>query len=208
MDDKYCYKGTDVLINKFNIRDQEQLDKFERELTRFNLVKIEADPVKGEFNIKHLQKIHAAIFKDIYPFAGEFRTVDISKNFFTFASSSYIVPEANKLFKELKSDKFLVGSSLEHFSDRAAYYMAELNVLHPFREGNGRTQREFIRTLAYNSGYLIDWSRVDINVLLEASKNSVIDTRELTKAISNTIYNDSPIKELIKSLTFDRSIER
>lgn len=207
-DKKYCYPGTDVLVNKFGIKDQELLKTCEQELTRFNLVKLEERPLKGNFDLKHLQRIHNAIFKDIYPFAGQLRTVDISKGYFTFASYPYIKNEADKLFKHLKNEKLLIGIDIDEFSKRAAHYMAEINVLHPFREGNGRTQREFIRSLALNSGFKLNWYSVNKDSLLKASIVSVYDTKELADIIKDSIENKEPIRKLIRSLSPERSLER
>lgn len=207
-DNIYCYPGTDVLVNKFGICDKELLETYERELTRFNLVKLEEKPLKGNFDLKHLQRIHNAIFKDIYLFAGQLRTVDISKGYFIFASYSYIKSEADRLFKQLKNEKLLVGTDIDTFSKRAAYYMAEINVLHPFREGNGRTQREFIRSLAMNSGFKLNWYLIDKDSLLKASIKSIYDTKELADIIKGSIENNEPIKKLIRSLAPERSLER
>lgn len=137
----------------------------------------------ASFDLVQLQDIHRFIFQDVYPFAGQIREENISKDFFSFASTQYILSYANELFKQLHQENGLVGLDIESFSERAAHYMAEINVLHPFREGNGRTQREFMRQLAQHAGYDLEWSRVDPQRLLRASIRSKTDTQDLIEVI-------------------------
>lgn len=208
MQSKYCYKGTDVLINNFNIKDQNILNKVEADLTHINIVKLEKNPIMGKFDLKHLQKIHYEIFKDIYPFAGKIREENISKGNFTFAYAQYIDSAAMDLFKQLKNDKLLKGLPYDKFCEKTAYYMSEINVLHPFREGNGRTQREFIRSLALNCGYKLDWSKISKEDMLRASISSVINTKDLEKLIGSAIDNKIPSKDLIKMFSLDFDLNR
>lgn len=184
---KYEYPGTDVLINLPGIRDAEELKRFERTVTKERLSQLEQNPIRGSFDLEHLKKIHRFIFQDVYPFAGEIRTETIAKDYFTFAPAQFIVPAANDLFRQLKQEKYLKGLPLEEFADRAAFYMAEINVLHPFREGNGRTQREFIRELSVHAGYDLDWFRVDPDQLLKASIRSKVDPKDLSDIIQHAI---------------------
>lgn len=199
----YCYPGTDVLINKLNIRDPEKLAQFEAIVTKARLAQLEKEPVEGNFDLDHLKNIHKFIFKDIYPFAGEIRRENIAKDFFRFAPYQFIEPYAKELFQQLKKEKLLKGTTIYDFSERAAFYMAEINVLHPFREGNGRTQREFIRQLAKNAGYDLDWSKVDKAKILQASIRSKVDTKDLAEIIRDCIHQDGesePAKVLLKDL--------
>ena len=75
----YCYPDSKVLINKFDIRDMDSLMERERGFTSFRLTQLEANPIKGNFDLKHLQSIHKHLFQDIYSWAGELRLVEISK---------------------------------------------------------------------------------------------------------------------------------
>ncbi|MCE0553206.1 Fic family protein [Bacillus thuringiensis] len=84
----------------------------------------------------------------------------MAKDFFSFGDARFIESGAKELFGQLKQENYLKVMSPEKFSERAAHYLAEINVLHPFREGNGRNQREFTRTLAKNADYKIEWNRV------------------------------------------------
>ncbi|MEW4242336.1 Fic family protein [Priestia megaterium] len=203
---RYCYPGTNVLINKLDIRDQETLTNVERTLTAQRQVELMLDPLKGSFDLKHLQDIHRHLFQDVYEFAGKIRTEDIAKDNFMFAPSRFIEPAAQDLFKNMQRENF-TGVPAEKVAERAAYHMAEINVLHPFREGNGRSQRELTRTFLISKGYEIDWSRVDTNRLLEASIRSVSNHKELGKVIDDCLVNRQPEKALIREFN-DRGLER
>jgi len=180
---RYCYPGTDVLINKFNIHDAKHLQSIEKIMTSLKIGELRTKPIKGQFNIDHLKEIHKYIFGDIYPFAGEFRDVSIIKGNVRFANPLYIEENAKRLFQELKNENDLVGLDKDELSQRLAYYFAEINILHVFREGNGRTQREFIREVALLSGYDIDWRKISRDEYMNASIKSVYDTKPLENLI-------------------------
>ena len=111
------------------------------------------------FGITNLKKIHLYIFQRIYPFAGKFRMENIHKDSTEFCKSQYIEENLKAIFHGLKQEEFLKSLNVEPFSQKAVYYLSELNKIHPFREGNGRTIREFIRQLAMHSGYIINFFR-------------------------------------------------
>ena len=127
------------------------------------------------------------MFEDIYPFAGKFREENIGKGEFRFASFEYIEPELDRLLNKLKEENFLKGLSKKELAKRLAYYLSELNVLHPFREGNGRTNREFIRQLALENGYILNLKNVSPEDVLNASIKSVVDTTDLEKIIDEML---------------------
>lgn len=184
----YCYDGTDVLINKFDITDQSLLDKIEADITRKNIALLNMRPITGKFDLKHLQNIHKAIFKDIYPFAGQIRSESISKGNTMFAMPQYINQCSEDLFKKLKKDNLLKEKlDVNEFSQKIAYYMSEINIIHPFREGNGRATREFIRTLGIKCGYSIQWSRITKNELITASIRSVTNPDLMEQLIRKSI---------------------
>lgn len=139
----YCYPDSDVLINKLNIHDRDKLFEVERKLTMLRLMDLLEKPITGKFDFKHLQNIHQYIFQDIYPWARKTRTVDIAKSNM-FCKVQFIETQADEIFLKLQKDDFLKQLSKEKFAKKAAYYFWEINALHPFREGNGRTQRESI----------------------------------------------------------------
>lgn len=172
-DQIYCYPNSDVLINKLNIRDSEILLEAERKLTMLRISDLIDNPIKGEFDLKHLQIIHKYIFQDIYAWAGEVRIVDIAKQNM-FCKVQYINEQASSIFESLKKENFLIGLGRDEMVNKISYYFSEINALHPFREGNGRSQREFIRELALSCNYRIDFRKADKNLMLEASKDSFL----------------------------------
>lgn len=177
----YCYKGTNVLVNKMNIKDPVALEKYETSVIGLKLMALSKKGITGKFDVSHFVSIHKFLFEDIYPFAGLFRTENIAKDYFQFAEWEYIESELARLLTELKNENFLSHLSKEKFAERLAYYWAELNVLHPFREGNGRTTREFLRQLSLKNGYILNLHKVAPQDLLNASIRSIIDTSDLEK---------------------------
>jgi cell filamentation protein len=167
-DARYCYPGSFVLKNKLNIFDKEALMVAEREITAATIIKIKDRPVRGRFDFKHLKDIHRAIFRDIYAWAGTPRTVDIAKGD-AFCLSQHIASYAEGLFAQLKSENFLAENTQAEMPERLTHYLSEINVLHPFREGNGRTQRVFIEYLAECAGFDVDFSQVTGKEMIEAS---------------------------------------
>ena len=174
----YCYKGTNVLVNKMNIKDPIALKNYETSVIGLKLSK---QGITGKFDVSHFVSIHKFLFEDIYPFAGLFRTENIAKDCFQFAEWEYIENELTRLLSELKSENFLDNLTKEKFAERLAYYWAELNVLHPFREGNGRTTREFLRQLSLKNGYILNLHKISPQKLFNASIKSIIDTADLEK---------------------------
>lgn len=179
----YCYPGTNILVNKLNIKDKNTLQKFEAKITAAKLLALRQKGIIGNFDAKHLNQIHTYLFEDIYPFAGKYRNENIAKGIFRFAEWEYIEPELNRLLNGLKKENYLAGLSKEALSERLAYYLSELNVLHPYREGNGRTIREFLRELALKNGYVLNIKKVAPKEFLNASIKSIVDTSELTNLI-------------------------
>jgi len=179
----YCYKGTNILKNFFNIRDIKALEDIERKLVIVKLYELRQNFQIGDFDTNHFIGIHKFLFEDIYPFAGLFRNENIAKGNFSFAQWEYIEEELNRILQELKNEKLLNGLNKEELSIRLAYYMSELNVLHPFREGNGRTIREFIRQLALKNNYILDLQNIESQDMLNACIKSVIDTEDLEDII-------------------------
>jgi cell filamentation protein len=170
--DPYTYPGTDVLRNLLDIRDPQQLAAFEANATIARLVELDAAPLLGEFDLTHLKAIHRHIFQDVYDWAGEFRAVNISKGRHLFGAAAFVEPALRDVLSKLPKDQYLNGLAPKAFSTRAGYYIGEINAIHPFRDGNGRAQREFIRELAAQAGLVIDWSRVSRDQMLAASLKS------------------------------------
>jgi len=160
-DDTYCYPGTDVLRNKAEITTAEDLDAYEGELSTLRSIEILENPTAGQFDLAHLQRIHLALFQDVYDWAGKIRTVDISRGNSRFANVRFIESAANDIFNKLARENWLRGLDADTLSKRLAHYLSEINALHPFREGNGRVQRIFISQLSQSAGYQLDYSDLE-----------------------------------------------
>jgi len=130
----YCYEGTNVLINRKNIKELDKLEEYDDFVSTIKLSELFMQGITGDFNIIHFTNIHRYLFENLYQFAGLFRTENIAKGDFRFAEWEYIEPELKKLLDSLAKENYLNGLSKEDLSKKLAYYMAELNVLHPFRE--------------------------------------------------------------------------
>ena len=169
----YCYPNSDVLKNKIGIQDMEKLQRLERRLTMLRILELVDKPIQGKFDLQHLCLIHRYIFQDVYDWAGEIRKVDIAKGSM-FCNVKFIESQAAEIFKKLKSEDYLQGLNEENTASRLAYYFSEINALHPLREGNGRSQREFIRTLTLHIGYVINFAKVSKEEMLKASKDSFL----------------------------------
>ncbi|MBZ5200036.1 Fic family protein [Planomicrobium chinense] len=156
----YCYPDSDVLINKFNLMDEEKLKELETVYTLFRLSELKINKPVDPLDREAFLDIHRSILQDVYPFAGELRQEMISKGSSSFAHPKFIEPELYKIFEELAKENYLKDLPREKFIPRLAYFLAELNALHPFREGNGRTVREFARQLSLNAGYQLEWERI------------------------------------------------
>jgi cell filamentation protein len=145
IDDPYCYPGTTVLINRLGLRNQRELDAFESEIS---LQRSTESLPSGRLSYTHYRAIHRHLFQDVYAWAGKVRTVRISKGESTFCYPEHIDQEMAKLFKASGQAGHLRRTSPEAFAKHAAHFLAELNAIHPFREGNGRTQLTFLTLMA------------------------------------------------------------
>lgn len=186
----YCYPGTSILKNKLDIHDSNKLLEKEKQIVLVKSYILRQNKIQYTFDKKHFLYLHEFLFGDIYPFAGKFRTENIYKGSFTFASWEYIESELDRLLKELKSENFLQELDKENLSKRLAYYLSELNVLHPFREGNGRTIREFIREIAFQAGFTLDLQSTTPEEMFNACVKSVYDTTDLEKILFNCLLQN------------------
>lgn len=186
-DSIYCYKGSNVLINKLNIHDNKILKQAEEKIVAAKLFILRQNTMIKNFDVNHFKGIHKFLFEDIYPFAGKFRTENIAKGFFSFAEWEFIEDELSNLLKKLNESNNLKNLKRDEFVKAIAYYLSELNVLHPFREGNGRTIREFVRELCYVNDYLFDLQKIEPEDFLNACIKSVVDTSELEKLIDESL---------------------
>jgi cell filamentation protein len=159
--DSYVYPGTTVLRNKADLRDQVALDAFEADATAVRMLELVENPLPGEFDLQHLCAMHRYLFQDVYDWAGELRSVDISRGATRFGNFTLIEGYLGQKLKGLAVENYLRGLTPDQFIARLAHYMSEINAAHPFREGNGRVQRFFCAQLADQAGYFIDFETVD-----------------------------------------------
>ena len=174
---KYTYGMTDVLKNKLNIRNQEELKEYEKKVVALKLLSIMKavyEKFENNFNEERLRFIHKYLFSEVYDFAGEYREENITKDNFKFSDYRYIKDNIKIIMEKISLDKLtnLTEDELVRF---ISSIMTDLNVLHPFRDGNGRATREFIRELLEYLGYEIDFFLIDYDKIIEASKIAVID---------------------------------
>jgi cell filamentation protein len=170
--DHYLDPETGVLKNKLGVRSATVLEQREADYAAARAYELAQTPLDGRFDLDHLKAIHKHLFGDVYVWAGELRDIDLAKGNSYFANHLHIVSAARPVFAKLADEGCLVGLDMAVFSERAAYYLGEINALHPFREGNGRAQREFINHLAYKNGFSIAWDRITQDVMIQASIES------------------------------------
>ncbi len=132
-----------VLRNKLGIWDEDSLNEAERMITSYKLANLYLNTGAQTFDSGHLKSIHKYLFEDIYPFAGEFRKENISKKI-TFCLVQFIEPELDRTLKNAIKmvPKLVDRDTLLKF---VTELYSDLDIIHPFREGNGRTEREFMR---------------------------------------------------------------
>lgn len=165
----------------FGIRDNKILKEYEKKIVAVRLLEMSIIGVTGDFSLKHFIEIHKKLFGDVYFFAGEFRRENIAKGSFRFADYRYIENEIIKLFKMILKDNIILNKNIDKdmLAEKLAYYSAELNVLHPFREGNGRTIREYIRQMALALGYVMNYRKITVQEYMTASIFSITDISKL-----------------------------
>jgi cell filamentation protein len=192
--DPYVYPGTAVLRNHFDLRDASELQRRENGASSLRVAQLYRAPLEGRYDLNHLKAFHGFIFGDVYPWAGELRSVAIAKEDL-FALPQHIEPYLGSVLAQLPAENFLRGADEDRVVDRLTYYLAEINSVHPFREGNGRTQRAFIAHLADQAGYVIDWSGLD---------------PQLNIAVSQAAHrgDNAPLRAALAELTTPRDSDR
>jgi len=160
------YEKNGVLINKLGIEDVELLDKAERMITSYKLAKLYLEPGIQTFDPEHYLSIHKFLFDDIYEFAGKTRNENISKTIM-FCPANFTYQELNRVLTEAKG-KINNIDSREKLLPFITELYSDLDVIHPFREGNGRTEREFLRQFIDHicminnlESYYLDYSAIE-----------------------------------------------
>lgn len=134
--------------------------------------------------------MHRHLFKDVYRWAGRYRTVRMSKDRSSFCFPEHIAREMRGVFGHLQGVDFLRGRDREGFAEGAAGFLAYLNAIHPFREGNGRTQLTFTTLLAAKAGHPLKLSRLDPERFLQAM-------------IASFFGDDAPLRRQLRTLIVD-----
>ena len=167
--DPYLIPGTKVLRNRLGISDARRLDRIERRLVADRIV--EGAPI-GAFDLAHLRAIHRHLFQDVYDWAGDVRTVEINKGGHQFQFQRYIQTGMHDVHRRLVESKFLKGLGPDEFARHAGVIIGDVNYIHPFREGNGRAQAQYLKQLAAQAGNDLDLRRIDPVLWIDASKLS------------------------------------
>lgn len=184
-----CYEGTTCLINKLGIKDENILKQVEGNITFAKWAELETNPISFKFDFDHYKAIHKYLFEDLYNWAGTVRKIDISKKGTNFVLASDIENVAKGIFSRLQKENFFKDNSKADFIDNIVDFYSATNMLHPFREGNGRTQRAFITQLIRFCGYDFDFSKIDSDELMIAT-------------IKSANGDDSLLKELFSRFLF------
>ena len=165
-EDPLCYPGTNVLRNKANLTDQDELDQFEQLMF---LTRSEESLPEGALDYAHYRAIHHHFFQDVYTWAGQPRQVRTAKGGNWFCYPEYIDAEMNRIFTNLIEENHLASvSNPQHFAERAAHYIADINAVHPFREGNGRCQLTLLDILMQVAGLEMIENNIDENEFMNA----------------------------------------
>lgn len=169
-EDPLCYLGTGVLRNKAGLTDQDELDQFEQLMF---LTRSEELLPEGALDYEHYRAIHHHFFQDVYTWAGQARQIRTAKGGNWFCYPEYIDAEVNRIFRELAEENHLADtSSFQDFAVRAAHYIAGINAVHPFREGNGRCQLTLLDILMQVAGFEMIEENIDEGEFMNAMISS------------------------------------
>ncbi|WP_267523096.1 Fic/DOC family protein [Campylobacter sp. MG1] len=164
-----------ITKNKLGISDYKKFENASKNLTIIRAHTLIKNPIKGKFDYKHLKAIHKHIFQDVFSWAGKDRYElglysAMFKGNSMFCAGKFIPSEANRIFNNLaKKNYFMDIKNIDDFAVNLAEFLGDLNALHPFREGNGRTERIFVNELAKNAGFKLDLGLISQKDTIDAS---------------------------------------
>lgn len=163
MPDHYTYPGTEVLINRLGITDEREWKAVETAAIGQRMIELDLAPIRGGFDLAHLQAIHAHLAQDLYTWGGKLRDTDTGPGGTGLANCrpAFIPAEAERIFAALRDADSLRDRDADGFSRGLAWVWGETTVLHPFRDVNTRSQFAFFNQLARAAGWAIDWERID-----------------------------------------------
>lgn len=180
----YCYPGTSVVRNRLGLTDAERLEAFETEATTF---RAEQGLPPGRFGVRHYCAVHRHLFQDVYGWPGKLRRIRTGKDRIWFCYPEHIPGQLAATFGTLKAGNFLRGLPPADFARAGAGFLSELNAIHAFREGNGRTQTLFFAMLAAHAGHPLDLRRLNPEAMLGAM-------------IRSFAGDEAPLAEIIEGL--------
>ncbi len=185
-DSIYCYPPDyTVLKNKLGIHNADELNEIERQLV---LIRLEENIPEGNFDLDHLKAIHRHLFQDIYEWAGKIRLVEISKGSSQFQLQKYIETGMEDVHRRIVKSDYLQNLCPKEFSRKAGEIIGDINYVHPFREGNGRTQLLFLKQLTERAGYHLDLTCLEREPWIEASREAHLgEYQHLAQWIEQTI---------------------
>jgi cell filamentation protein len=187
--DPYLYPGLNVMRNRLSIRQADRLAHAAYELTALRAATLPLGlPARG---LPHLCAIHRHLYQDIFDWAGEIREIDIYQGDTRFCHFAYIEKEGNALMQELEEEEYLVGLKSEEFIARLSHYYCEINVLHPFRIGNGIAQRIFFEQLAIHAGYQLDWRDIEPEAWAQANQSGAMGDLSALQTIFGKVVSDA-----------------
>lgn len=194
-DDPYTYPGTDILRNRLGITDDATLNEAERRLTLARGAHAARQPFPGTAD--GYRALHQHLFQDLYDWAGQDRSVSIAKGGSSFAAPAYVARELDKLFSDMAAKNGLRGLARDEFFDRLGNHINELNAIHPFREGNGRTMRHHAAQVAREAGHPIRIASIDKTLWMDASRHGFLtgDHRAMAAALSDAAVQRDPTPE-------------
>jgi len=187
--DPYVIPGSECLKNLLGLTDPNELRTIEARIISIRDVELARTVLPGEYNLAHLQAFHRHLFQDVYSWAGQLRTVDIAKDGLRFGNWKFVDEQVSAVLANLEDDNWLAGLPMETFVVKLAFYYGEINAVHPFREGNGRAQRAFLRQLSAAAGWHLDWSELNKSDNVMASRHNLrtATTDQLAKVIAPVV---------------------
>ena len=213
MSDPYLDPASGILHNKFGLTNQEELDRAETKSVLVRSTLLQLNPLSGNFDSEHLKEIHSHLFRDVYDWAGQFRTIPLAKadyvhggQFTRFTPPELIEEELDEIFRQLAEEHYFAGLQRKEFARKVAVLLSEINRIHPFREGNGRAQRQFVRQLAESLGHKLHFGVVSRERFIQASIVSAKGDMTMMERLLDEITDTERIQPLTKVINhFEKS---
>jgi len=187
--DPYLYPELNVMRNRLGIRQAERLAQAAYEFTALRAATLSLGPLLR--GLPHLCAIHHHLYQDIFDWAGDIREMDIYQGDTRFCHFAYIEKEGNALMQDLEEEGYLVGLEKADFINRLSHYYCEINVLHPFRIGNGIVQRIFFEQLAIHAGYQLDWRGIDPEAWAQANQSGAMGDLSALNTIFSKVVSEA-----------------